>query len=443
MAAQVNHPNVCVIHESHLDYEPPFLVLEYVSGETLRELMRGPVPLTIDEAVRIARDVAGGCHACHKKGIVHRDLKPENIKRSTDGWLKILDFGLARPFDSQTHPVTSDGNIIGTIDYLSPEQTRAGLVPIGAASDQFTLGVILYELLTGQRPFSVKNDPTKMATLLRIRDCKPQPPRELRPDLDEALQSIMLRMLECRPGDRFKSMSDVVEVLDSYRAGNRDIVPTGRSRRWFRLSVAGCLVAALMVVAAGIGRYFSPATLDPRVLHKPVASAELLTLIRDDLDSQVKSEQQPFQRYFSLAHLAGDPAIGTSILQRYRDALIQLLHLLAVAQPTTPQPIDAEQLVLRVDIKALGWNAEAFRHTSGRSSTCDLALTVCFASNSRSAAACWFVESTGWLPQDDGLTQPQPACQLLKRRGEVLVRLPPLTCDGLAAEQGVKPERVA
>ena len=262
MVAQVSHPNVCVIHDSELDHDPPYLVLEYVEAETLRELLNARSPLDIDEAVRIAREIADGCHACHEQGIVHRDLKPENIKRDSRGRLKILDFGLARPFDPDQHHVTSDGRIVGTIAYLSPEQTQAGEVPIKAPSDQFSLGVILYEMLTGQRPFADKNkdkdEPKGVALLVRINECRPKSPRESRPEIDEALASIVLRMLQRDPIDRFGSMLEVVAKLDSYRAGNRVPVPLPPRSRWRHASRSAVAYCSSWPARSASDGYFGP-----------------------------------------------------------------------------------------------------------------------------------------------------------------------------------------
>jgi hypothetical protein len=399
MAAQVRHPNVCVIHDSDLDHEPAFLVLEYVNGDTLREILKAGPRLEIDEAVRIAHEVAQGCHACHERGIVHRDLKPENIKRDDGGHVKILDFGLARPFDPEQQAITSGGRIVGTIPYLSPEQIRAGEVAVEAPSDQFALGVILYEMLTGRHPFAVPDDPHGAATIANIRECRPLSPRKVRPEIDAALESIVLRMLQRDPADRFGSMQDVAAALDAYRAGNRLPVPGPRRRRWAPRIALGGVVLLFLAGAVGVGRFLwppgpgtstglqtapgagkSPAAATPVPPSPKVESvADLLTLIRDDLDRHVNGGDQPFQRYFTLTNLANDPDVGPAVLQRHRDALTQLLVALSASRPAEPiqiipgmqqlvatvpappKPIDAEQLVLRVDTRALGWTGEAFR----------------------------------------------------------------------------------
>ena len=358
MAAKVSsHPNVCVIYDSELDHRPPYLVLEYVDGETLRDILNAGSPMEIDEAVRIARDVADGCRAFHARGIVHRDLKPENIKRDRKGLVKILDFGLARPFDPAAHRITSDDRIIGTIAYLSPEQTLAGKVPIGPPSDQFSLGVVLYEMLAGRAPFSVENDHGGLATVLRIQECRPEPLREIRPEIDEALQSIVLRMLQPRAGDRFQSMHQVVFELDAYREGNRRPVSLPGPRWTRRAAMIGallCLIAGMIGFARSVWPTAPKAT-------RVESTLDLLTLIRDDLDRQVDSDDRPFQRYFTLTNLANDEGAGPRVLQRYRDALTRLLAALSPGAPVSPRPIDGGRMVLRVDLRALGWADEPFR----------------------------------------------------------------------------------
>jgi serine/threonine protein kinase len=365
MAAQVNHANICAIYDTGLDRDPPYLVFAYVDGETLREILNAGGPMEIDEAVRIARDVADGCQACHTKGIVHRDLKPENIKRDRQGWVKILDFGLARPFDPDKDRITTRGRIVGTVDYMSPEQTQDGPVPVAPPSDQFSLGAILYEMLTGRPPFSVQGQTNRVATLVRINECRPKSPRKSRPEINAALESIVLRMLRRDPKERFDSMREVVATLDSYREGNRIPVRWPQPRWWTHPAAIVVVVLVLLAGTIGVGRFLRPtspaSSTGSQATHGIVSSADLMALIRDDLDSQVKSGDRPFQRYFTLTNLANAPDVSPRVLQRHRDALTQLLTSLSVGASTAPKPIDAEKTVLRVDTSALGWTDEAFR----------------------------------------------------------------------------------
>src|SRR5215467_5204733 len=156
-AGVLNHPNITAVHDIGSYDGAPYIVTELLVGETLRSrLSTGPLPVrkAIDYGVQIARGLA----AAHEKGIVHRDLKPENVFVTRDGRLKILDFGLAKLTQvegsgsvSKLPTATEPGVVLGTVGYMSPEQIKTG--PVDARSDIFALGVILYEMLSGQRPF--------------------------------------------------------------------------------------------------------------------------------------------------------------------------------------------------------------------------------------------------------------------------------------------------
>jgi len=158
-ASALNHPNIITVHDVGSVDSTPFMVMELVDGQTLREVLsRGP--LAPEELLRIAGQMADGLAKAHGAGIVHRDLKPENVMVSVDGWVKILDFGLAKLanapfFDSAQMTAdregTASGMILGTISYMSPEQASGS--EIDFRSDQFALGSILYEAATGRRPF--------------------------------------------------------------------------------------------------------------------------------------------------------------------------------------------------------------------------------------------------------------------------------------------------
>ena len=373
MAARVRHPNVCVIHDLNLDHEPAYLVLEYVPGDTLRDILKLRGRLDVKEAVRIAQQIAAGSHACHTQGIVHRDLKPGNIKVDDEGRVKILDFGLARPFDTDRDQFTKKGQVLGTMAYLSPEQTYGGHLPIEDASDQFALGVILYEMLTDKRPFAVPDDPDGTATTLRIRLCQPPPtpPNTLRPEIDSALESYILRMLQRGPSDRFGSMKEVEKVLQAYLNGDRTVVPPRPPRRWSRVAAVAAVGAAITAAWGLLSILTTPLTvatpptlrIPPIVRKKPpppqlVSTADMLELIRADLDRDVKAADQPFQQYFTLTHLATDPGVGPGEYQRYGDILTQLLPLFGLS---TPHPINPERTVFRADFRAVGPGAGEFR----------------------------------------------------------------------------------
>src|SRR5712691_11369733 len=168
--ASLNHPHIAQIYDLIEIEGSRYLVLELVEGETLADrLKRGLVP--VEEALQLAKQVAGALEATHELGIVHRDLKPANIKITSNGTVKLLDFGIAKRRaleDSEATSaggLTATGEIVGTAQYMSPEQVRGE--PVGAWSDQFSLGVILFEMLTARRPFSGNSSAETLAAILR------------------------------------------------------------------------------------------------------------------------------------------------------------------------------------------------------------------------------------------------------------------------------------
>ena len=216
--AALNHPNILGIHDIGAHNGAPFLVSEFLEGQTLREkLVSGPLP--VRRAIEYALGIAEGLAAAHEKGIVHRDLKPENVFVTRDGRVKVLDFGLAklvRPEESHetavtlTSPVTLPGMVMGTVGYMSPEQVRGE--PSDPRSDIFSFGAVLYEMLTGKRAFKRETSAETMTAILR------EEPRELNDTGWQGpleLQRILARCLEKNVERRFQSASDLAFAIES------------------------------------------------------------------------------------------------------------------------------------------------------------------------------------------------------------------------------------
>ncbi|MFI5688010.1 serine/threonine-protein kinase [Streptomyces sp. NPDC051636] len=196
-AGSLSHPNVVGVldfgeHEHHL-----FLVMELVEGDSLARLLAASGPLPAARVARIAAEAAAGLAAAHRQGIVHRDIKPANLLLDADGTLKIGDFGIARFFDDPGAALTATGQIVGTSLYLAPE--RALGRPAGPASDVYSLGCVLYQLLTGRPPFQ---GDTALAILHQHLDASPLPPRGLGVQLPPAFENYLLGLLAKRPEDR-------------------------------------------------------------------------------------------------------------------------------------------------------------------------------------------------------------------------------------------------
>src|SRR5262245_16692510 len=193
----LRHPGIVAVHEVG-EYEGQhYISMEYVNGPTLASLLRGG-PLTPERAAEITRDVAHAVQYAHERGVLHRDLKPSNVLLDSLGLARITDFGLAKKLDGSTD-LTLTGQMIGTPNYLSPEQAAGRHAEIGAASDVYAMGALLYELVTGRPPFMADS---LQETLLRIRDAEPISPRALNPVLDRELETICLKCLEKDPKRR-------------------------------------------------------------------------------------------------------------------------------------------------------------------------------------------------------------------------------------------------
>jgi hypothetical protein len=218
-AAALNHPNILSVHDVSAE-GAPFVVFELLEGETLRERAGHISPR---QAVDYAGQIARGLAAAHDKGVTHRDLKPDNVFVTTDGQVKILDFGLARLAEAPggsllsalpTREQTAPGTILGTSGYMAPEQVRG--LPADHRADIFALGVLLYEMLTGQRAFQRLSTAETQAAVLRD---DPPPAPSARP-LPPALDRLVRRCLAKRPEDRFQSARDLVFALEAVAPGS-------------------------------------------------------------------------------------------------------------------------------------------------------------------------------------------------------------------------------
>ncbi len=273
----LNHPNILAIYDVGILDDTLYLVEELLDGTTLRDpLEHGALPPR--KAVEYARAIAQGLAAAHAKGITHRDLKPENVMLTADGRVKILDFGLAKLNETVADPQsvtrvhqTDPGTVLGTMAYMSPEQVRGQAVD--HRSDIFSLGVVLYEMLAGARPFGGATSPDTQAAILNAEPAD-LPTGERAIPL--ALDRVVRRCLEKRPEQRFQSASDLafaLEALSSLSSSSsapvaEQMAASPQRRIWDR---AGWAVAAIVTIAAigfaVVGRRAAPEEVDPVSIH--------------------------------------------------------------------------------------------------------------------------------------------------------------------------------
>jgi eukaryotic-like serine/threonine-protein kinase len=210
-AAGLSHPNIVSIYDRGEAEGTYYIAMEYLDGRTLKELIlsRGPAPIQV--AIDYTRQILGALRFAHRNGIVHRDIKPHNVLVDSDGRLKVTDFGIARAGASE---MTEAGSIVGTAQYLSPEQAKG--TSVDARSDIYSAGVVLYELLTGRVPFT---GDTAVEIAMRHLSAVPEPPSALRDDVPHELDMVVLRALAKDPDDRYQTAEEMDAELDRVSHG--------------------------------------------------------------------------------------------------------------------------------------------------------------------------------------------------------------------------------
>jgi serine/threonine-protein kinase len=257
-AAGLTHPNIVGIFDRSEWDGVPYIAMELVDGKTLKELVLERGPLPPDIAVGLTEQILRALGYAHRRAIVHRDIKPQNVILDREGHAKVADFGIARAGNSQ---MTQAGAIVGTVQYLSPEQAEGH--PVDRRSDLYSVGIVLYELLTGRVPFDGE---APISIAIKQINERPVPPGQLRPGIPPALEAVVLRALEKDPARRFQSAEEFIAALErARRAPTRQIVmePTpgepwvdeeeeARRSRWWVWAIVLVALAAI-----GVGAYLT------------------------------------------------------------------------------------------------------------------------------------------------------------------------------------------
>lgn len=223
-AAKLNHPTIVQVFDTGEAETPegplPFIVMEYVDGETLRDVLRANGPISPRQAMTWMADVAAAMDFSHRNGIVHRDMKPANVMIDKTGAIKVMDFGIARAMSDSTSTMTQTSAVMGTAQYLSPEQARG--IKVDPRSDIYSMGCVLFELLTGEPPFT-GDSPVAVAHQHVHED--PPWPSAIRPDIPRELDSVVLKAMSKNPANRYQSAADLRSDLIKVLAGGKPSAP--------------------------------------------------------------------------------------------------------------------------------------------------------------------------------------------------------------------------
>ena len=266
-AAQLNHPNIVRVYAVREEKKVPYIAMEYVEGQTLEQRLAATGPMPWQQALDIARQVAEALACAHSNGIVHRDIKPGNVLIDAQGQVRVADFGLAK-FVNATSGITSDGSFLGTPQYMSPDHCGEG--EISAASDVFSLGVMLYEMLSGQRPFTGE---TPMMLVRQISMDPVSPLEDLAPNLPQSVYDLVANLLEKDAKRRLASGPELLGAIKNilalkhvdfpestqFRSKSRIARPLGRfiglgKQYWKHAAIASLVAIALVLVLGRVGK---------------------------------------------------------------------------------------------------------------------------------------------------------------------------------------------
>jgi len=300
LARQIAHKNVVRIFDVRESGGIKFITMEYIEGRDLRALLAEHGKLPAAEALEIMQQVCAGLAAAHAEGVIHRDLKPGNIMRDPNGRVVVMDFGLARTLDGGG--VTQTGAMLGTMEYMSPEQAKAE--PLDERSDLFTVGLIIYELITGKTPYQAES---AIASLLKRTQERAAPMWEVDANLSRSLSAVVAKCLEIDPKNRYQTLSELIIALEELQ-GKRPAsvfseqkLPVARGR-WIMIGLAAVAVLAIATLATIV-------LLRP---HGPPAAHKTVTVLLADFENGTSDSvfDGTLESSFGLA-LEGAPFVNT------------------------------------------------------------------------------------------------------------------------------------
>jgi TolB-like protein/predicted Ser/Thr protein kinase len=337
-ASALNHPNILTIHDVGREGDIAYFAMEWVNGRTLRELLRkGPIPLR--RSLDLAQQIAEGLARAHAAGIVHRDLKPENVMVTDDGFAKIVDFGLAKlhaggpagPGDqAPTVTVaggTEPGILMGTVGYMSPEQAAGR--PVDYRSDQFSLGLVIYELATRTRPFERASSAQSLAATI---DADPPPIESLNAEVPSHLGAIVRRCLAKEPAERYESTLDLARDLKSITVTGPQTAAVPAVRRTARMRYIAAALVVLLLIAAAVGawswRSRSAAATGPQ--DRPLVAVRPFRNLSADPQQGFFAAGMTQEIRGQLSQVASLRLLSGNALDSYKDDVVRVVRELGV-----------------------------------------------------------------------------------------------------------------
>ena len=287
--ARIDHPNVVRVIDIQREGEQAFFTMDLVRGPSLADVVEELGPRPIRESVRIVIEVGRALHEAHRHDLLHRDVKPGNVLLTTDGVPRLTDFGLVSATEEVDRRITRTGQVLGTPAYMAPEQATGDADDLTAAVDQYSLGAVLYELLTGRAPF----DGSAMEVLFKLVSDEPTPIRQHRPEIPRDLETVLKRAMDQDPSRRYASVQHFVDDLERWRNGEpiharpasisyRLRLWSWRRRRAIAAGIAGACGALALVVAGQQAMAWNARRLE---VERSVAADERWSQVAGHIDS--------------------------------------------------------------------------------------------------------------------------------------------------------------